>query len=172
MMVPIWLCEMSSLIAALQSQHHVTNTPRMQGAHTVSASVLHDSAHTHRRSAFQQRPGHNGVGSRDGLAATSDGEDAVVNALDDLADAGFHASLVAQVCDVLPAFPNDDARFLGRDNRPQGQLGLSILLVRLGRRLSVRAQARLVVTKIELVHGLGKVSPVGRDRILRRRHCG
>lgn len=164
---------MSNLIAA----GTVSSAPKKKKkhvrswlGHTVSAIVLDDPAHAHGGGAFQQRPRDDSVGSRDGLATARDGQDPVVNALHHLADAGLHAGFVAQIGNILPAFPDDHAGFLGGHDGPQRQLRLGILFVRLGRRLAVRAQARLVFAEPELVHSLGQVGPIGRDWILRCRH--
>jgi hypothetical protein len=62
-----------------------------------------------------------------------------VNALDDLADTSAHASLVAQVSNVLACLAYDDAGLLRRDNGAQGELRVGVLL------LSARSDVGLAV---------------------------
>lgn len=138
--------------------------------HTVSAIVLDDPSHAHGRSAVQQSPGDDGVRSGDGLASARDGQYPVVHALHDLANTSFHACFIAQVGDVLAAFPNNDTSFLGRHNCPQGQQRLCILFISLWRRIPVRPKAGLIVTELKLIHRLGEVSAIGRNLVLRGRH--
>ncbi len=153
-----------SRLAKLQGQ-------RGSWDHTVSAVALDHSAHTHGGGALEERAGNDGVGPGDGIAAARDGQNTVVDALDNLADARLDARLVAQVGHVLSAFPNDDAGLLGRDDGAQRQLCLGIFLVSLGRRLSVRAKAGLIA-EVELVEGVAQVGAVGREGVLRSRHFG
>ena len=49
------------------------------------------------------------------LSISSDSEDSVVDALDDLADASLNVGLLPDVSDVLAALSDDDARILGAD---------------------------------------------------------
>jgi putative cofactor-binding repeat protein len=60
-----------------------------------------------------------------------------VDALDDLADAGTHASFVAQVGHVLAGLANDDACLFGRDNGTERDLRVGILLLGPGRYVAV-----------------------------------
>jgi hypothetical protein len=62
-----------------------------------------------------------------------------VDALDHLAHASTHSSLVAQVCNVLARLSDDHASLLGRDNGTERQLRLGVLL------LSARRDITLVV---------------------------
>jgi len=94
-----------------------------------------------------------------------------VHALHHLAHAGLDAGLVAQVGHVLATLADDDTGFLGRDDGAQGELGLGVLLIRLGGRLAVRAQARLIVAHLQAVHGVAEVCAIGRNCVLHRRHC-
>lgn len=80
-----------------------------------------------------------------------------MHTLHDLANASFNPSLVSQVGDILPALADDHASFFRGDNCSKGQLGLSIFLICLRRRLSVWAEARLIVVEPDLVHGLHQV---------------
>jgi len=137
----------------------------------MSSIVLNDSTHADCGSAFEQSSCHNGVGPRDSIAATSNGQDAIVNALHDFADAGLDASLLAQIGDVLSALSDDDTGLLGWDERAQSQLRLGVLFVRLGCRLAIGAKARLIVIDVHMTNGISEFSPiVGRMGVLRRRH--
>jgi hypothetical protein len=51
-----------------------------------------------------------------------------MNTLNDLADTGAHASLVAQVSNVLARLANNDTGLLGRNNGSQGELRLGVFL--------------------------------------------
>lgn len=51
-----------------------------------------------------------------------------MDTLDDLADAGAHTSLVAQVSDVLARLAYDYSGLLGRNNGSEGELRLGVLL--------------------------------------------
>lgn len=85
-----------------------------------------------------------------------------MDALDDLAHTSLDASLVTQVGNVLATLTNDHAGLLGRHDSSQGQLRLRILLVGLGRRLSVRSKAGFVVVEVELVQGVIQLTAIGR----------
>jgi hypothetical protein len=97
--------------------------------HAVSGNY---TTHAQRRCALQERLGHSTIGSGDGLASASNGQDTVMDTLDNLANTSFDASFIAQIGDVLATFANDDAGLLGRHNGSQSQLGLGVFLVRLG----------------------------------------
>ncbi len=136
----------------------------------MSAVALDDAAHAHGRGTLEESAGNDGVGSGDGVAFTGDGEDAIMDALNDLADTGFHTSLVTEVSDVLAAFSNDDTSLLGGDDGAERQLGLSVFLVRLRGGLPVRAKALL---HLELIHGIDDIVSVGGKDFLRVGHlCG
>lgn len=155
-----------------QGQQNITSWRRAlkKGDHTVRAVALDHPAHAQGGSALEERAGDDGVGPGDGLAAARNGQNTVVDALDNLADARLDACLVAQIGHVLAAFPNDDARLLGRDNGAQRQLCLGIFFIGLGRGLSVGAKAGLI--EVELVEGVAQVGAVVRKGVLRGRHCG
>lgn len=120
-------------------------TMRAGGQHTVSAVVLNNSAHTDRGSTLDEGSSDDGVGARNRIASAGDGENSVVNALNDLTDAGLDTGLVTEIGNVLSALADDDASLLGGDNSSQGQLSLSILLVGLGSGLAIGAEKRLVM---------------------------
>jgi hypothetical protein len=93
----------------------------------MSAVGADDTAHAHGRGAFEQALSNQAICLGDAREATSDGQDAVVDALNNLADAGAHTSLIAQVSDVLARLADDDSGLLGRDNGTQGELRLGVL---------------------------------------------
>src|SRR5690242_19457604 len=95
----------------------------------MSAIAADNTAHSHGRRALEQTLGNKTVRLGDARQAAGDGEYAIVNACDNLADTGAYARLVAQVSDVLACLANDDAGFLGRDDRAEGELRLGILLL-------------------------------------------
>lgn len=138
---------------------------------TVGAVVLDDAAHADGGSALEERVGDDGVGARHGIASAGDGEDTVVDALDDLADASLDARLVPQVGDVLAALADDDAGFLGGDDCAEGELGLGVLLVRSRGRLAIGAEAGLAVVELELVQRVEDVA-VGGEGVLSGGHDG
>lgn len=134
---------------------------------TVSPIVLNNASHTHGRGAFEKSARDNGVGLRDSLAAASDGQDAVVDALNNLADASLDASLISEVGNVLATLADDDAGFLGGDDGAESQLSLGVLLVRLRGGFAIRTEA---VVKLEIVQRVDEVSAAGLEDMLRSRH--
>ena len=93
-----------------------------------------------------------------------------MDALDDFADTGLHARLIAQVGNILAALSNDDTCLLGRHNCSQCQVRRGILLICLGCRLSVWTKAGFILIQLELVERIGKVTAIGRNRVLNCRH--
>lgn len=136
----------------------------------MRAVAREDAAHAHGRCTFQQCAGDNHVRLRDGVASTSDGQDAVVNALHDLADSSLDSSLIAQLGDILATLADDDTSFFGGYDGAQSQLGLSILLVGSRRRFSVGSESRLAVVELNTVQADSKVVSVGRKVVLVGRH--
>jgi hypothetical protein len=94
----------------------------------VSVGVCDDTAHAHLRRALDQAVGDKAIGVGNGSERASDGKNAVVNARDDLANAGADSGLVAKVGDVLASLANDHAGFFGGDDSAQSNLGLVVLL--------------------------------------------
>ena len=131
---------------------------------TVSTIVGDDAAHAHSRGAFEKSASNNGVSTRDGIAATSDGEDSIMDALNDLANTSLDASLVAEVGNILATLADDDTCFLGRDDGTQSQLSLGVLLVRLRGRFAIGAEA---VLHFQVVQRVDDIAVVRHD-ILRR----
>lgn len=129
-----------------------------------------DAAHAHGRCTFQQCAGDNHVRLRDGVASTSDGQNAVVNALHDLAYTGLDSSLVAQLGDVLATLADDNTGFFGRHNSAQSQLSLGVLLVGPRRRFSIRSESGLAVLELDAIQADSKVFSVGRKLVLVGRH--
>lgn len=110
------------------------------------------------------------ISLRDGLASAGDGEDPVVNTLDNLADASLHTSLVSEISDVLASLANDHTGLLGGNDGTKGKLGLGVLLFSAGSRLAIGTESGLSVIDLELVKRTDKVIAVGRDGVLRGRH--
>lgn len=135
---------------------------------TVSTVVGDDAAHAHSRGAFEKSTSNNGISTRDGIAATGDGEDSIMDALNDLANTSLDASLVTEVGNVLATLADDDTCFLRRDDGTQSELSLGVLLVRLRGRFAVGAKA---VLQFQVVQGVDDVAIVGHD-ILRRHGKG
>lgn len=129
-----------------------------------------DAAHAHGRCTLQQCASDNHVRLRDGVASTSDGQNAVVNALHDLAYSGLDSSLVAQLGDILATLADDHTGFFGGHNSAQSQLGLGILLVGPRRRFSIRSESGLAVIELDAVQTDRKVVSVGREVVLVGRH--
>lgn len=133
----------------------------------MSPIALDHASHTHSRGTLQQSASDNGVGTRDSVATASDGQNTVVNTLNDFANTGLDTCLISKIGDVLATLANNDTGFLGRDNCTKGELGLSVLLFRLRGRLAVRSEA---VIHSELIHLIEDVTTVAGDGILRGRH--
>jgi hypothetical protein len=111
----------------------------------VSVGVCDDTAHAHLRRALDQAVGNKAIGIGNRSERASDGENAVVNARDDLANAGADSGLVAKVGDVLASLANDHAGFLGGDDSAQSDLSLVVLL------LGARVLSTIGVEGAELV---------------------
>lgn len=129
----------------------------------MSSVVLDDTTHTDDGCALKEGSGNNGVCARNGIAAAGDGEDSVMDALNNLADASLYAGLITEISDVLAALSNDDTGFLGGNNGAQGQLSLGIFFVRLRGELAVGAES---LVHLQLVHGVDDVAAIGRKDIL------
>lgn len=132
----------------------------------MSSIALDDAAHAHGRGTLEEGTRDNGISAGNGVAATGNGEDTIMDTLDDLADAGLDSSLVAEVGDILAGLANDDASLLGGDNSAERQLSLSVFLVRLRGGFAIRAEA---VVHLELIHGVEELVAVG-GKHFRRRH--
>lgn len=134
----------------------------------MSAVALDDTTHSDGGRTFEESSSNDGISPRDGITATSDGENSIMDTLNDLADAGFHTGLVTKVSNVLAALSNNDTRFLGGNNGTQGHLSLSIFLVRLRGELPVGAESFVHFQLIQRVHD---IAASGRKQILRRHDC-
>jgi hypothetical protein len=113
----------------------------------VSVGVGGDTAHTELGNALEQAIGNVTVGGSDSIQRAENGQDAVVDAGDDLADAGADTGLVTELGDVLASFSNNDACFLRGDDSSQSELGEGILVVGAGWGVFV------VVFEVETVEG-------------------
>lgn len=113
---------------------------------TVGARRAYNASHAHLGCTFDQAVCHQAI--RIGYAAqrTSDGQNAIVHAGDDLTDARPDAGLVSEVCDILAGLANDDASLLGSDNGTEGELCLGVLLF-----------CALVVVSAEVAYLIGEM---------------
>jgi hypothetical protein len=97
--------------------------------HTVGSISADNAAHAHCRCAVKQTFGNQAVRLGNTRQAAGDGQNTVVDALDDLADSSADASLIAQISNVLASLAYDDTRLFRRDNGTQGELRLGVLLL-------------------------------------------
>lgn len=110
----------------------------------MSAARVDDPAHAHSRGALKKTLGNEVVGLCDAAERARHGEDAIMDARDDLADAGADTSLVAEAGDILTGLADDDTGFFGGDNGAQGQLRLGVFFFGPGSRLAVRVSGKPV----------------------------
>lgn len=82
----------------------------------MSAIVGHDSAHAHRRRAFEQSLCHDGICLGDASERPRDCKDAIVHALHHLAHTSLDPSFFAKICNVFARLADDDSRLPGRDD--------------------------------------------------------
>lgn len=136
----------------------------------MSSVVLNDATHAHLGSTFDQRLADLLVRASNAIAASRNCEDAVMDALHNLGDAGLHTSVVPQIGHILASLANDDARLLGRHNRPHRELSRRVLFVRLGGRAAVRADVGIRVMHLEILKVVGKVVAARLRGVLRRSH--
>lgn len=61
----------------------------------------------------------------------SDGQDTIVDTLDNLGDTSLDAGLIAEISNVLTGLANDDTSLLGRDEGTERQGSCSIVLLAL-----------------------------------------
>lgn len=76
--------------------------------------------------SLKQETGNLSVRAGDLLSITRSAEDTVLDAWNDLGDAGFDARGVSDVRDCGSAFADDDTGFLGADERTEGELMLVV----------------------------------------------
>ena len=124
---------------------------------TMSAGGGDNTAHSHHWGTLKESLGDNGVGLRDSIASTGDGEDTVVDTLDNLADTSLDASLIAEVSNVLASLSDNDTSLLGGDNGAEGQLSLGVLLLSLWGWLSIWAKTLAVGTDVQALHVIGNI---------------
>ena len=113
----------------------------------MSVGVRGDTAHAQLGDTLEQTVGDMAVGSGNSVQRAENGQDAIVDTGDDLADAGADTSLVTEFGDVLTSFSNNDACFLRGDDSSQSKLSEGILVVGAGRCIFV------VVFEVETVEG-------------------
>lgn len=132
---------------------------------TMSAVGANDAAHAHGRRALEQALGSQTVRLGDAREAARYRKDTVVDALDNLADAGAHTSLIAKVSDILASLAYDDAGFLGRDNGSERELRLGVLFFGARNHLALAVHVKaveLVVDTAGILAGLGLLGRHGR----------
>lgn len=133
---------------------------------TVSVLGRDDATHANSWGAFEKGPSDNSVRLGDGVAATGNGQDAVMNTLDNLANSGLDASLITEIGDVLAALANDHTSLLGGHDSSQSKSGLGVFFVGSGSRLAIGAEALLVVVDVEVIESLFDAAAVGGNGVL------
>ena len=116
-----------------------------------------DASHTHLWSTFEKAFANDRVGLGDLVEATSDGQDAVVDSLYNLADTRLYACLVSQVGNILSRLANDYARFFRGNNRTKGHLRLCVFFI------SARALFSISIASIK-THTIHRVSETAKVR--------
>ena len=124
---------------------------------TVSAGSGDKATHSHHWSTLKESLGDDGVGLGNSITSSRDGENTVVDTLDNLGDTGLDTSLITEVGNILATLSNDNAGLLGGDNGAEGQLSLSILLLSLWGWLSVWTKALAVSTDVQAVHVVSEI---------------
>lgn len=129
-----------------------------------------DATHANRRGAFEKGASDSSVRLGDSIAATGNGQDTVVDTLDNLANTGLDASFVTEVGNVLAALANDHTSFLGRHDGSQGKGGLGVFFVGSGSGLAIGTEASLTVIDVEVIEVLLDAATVGGNGVLAGRH--
>ena len=130
----------------------------------MSVGVGNNTTHAHLRCALDQTVRNKAIGISDGSERSSDSEDTVVNAGDNLADASANTSLVAKVGDVLAGLANDHTGLLGSDDGTESELGLVVLL------LGARVLSTVSVERAKLVGDVVDTAVNGRRLDVLGRH--
>lgn len=89
---------------------------------------IDETTHAHLWCTIEQRLGDLAVGASDIVKRSSDGENTIVNTLNDLADSSADLCLLAEVCNIPALLADNDTCFLGGDNGSHGQ-GLGGILL-------------------------------------------
>lgn len=131
---------------------------------TVSVGVGDDTTHAHLGCALDEAVRDKAVSISNGCERSSNGEDTVVDARDNLADASANTGLVAKVGDVLAGLANDHTSLLGSDDRAESELSLVVLL------LSARVLGAVGVERAKLVGDVVYTAVNGRRLNVLGRH--
>ena len=131
---------------------------------TVSVGVGDYTTHAHLGCALDQAVRDKAISISNGCEGSSNGEDTVVDAGDDLADASANTSLVAKVGDVLAGLANDHTGFLGSDDGAESELSLVVLL------LGARVLGAVGVERAKLVGDVVDTAVNGRRLNVLGRH--
>lgn len=86
----------------------------------------YDAAHANLRSTLEKSVCNEAISLSNAIQWTSNSEDAVVDAWDNLADSSSHTSLVTEISDVLASLADDDTGFLGRNDGAESELCLGV----------------------------------------------
>lgn len=131
----------------------------------MSSVVGDDTSHSHGRGTFQQSLCDDGISLGGALQSSSDGQDTVMNTLNNLAHASLDSGLITEVSDVLATFADNDTSFLGGHDGADGQNSLRIFFLGLGDSIGIAlTDVQSVETIIDSFFGRA------RDGILRSRH--
>jgi hypothetical protein len=130
----------------------------------VSVGVGDDTTHAHLGSALDQAVRDEAVSISNGCERSSNGEDTIVDAGDNLADASANTSLVAKVGDVLSGLANDHTSFLGSDDGTESELSLVVLF------LGARVLGAVGVERAKLVGDVVNTAVNGRRLDVLGRH--
>lgn len=131
---------------------------------TVSVGVGDDTTHAHLGCALDQAVRNKAVSVSNGCERSSDSEDTVVDAGNNLADTSANTSLVAKVGDVLAGLANDHTGFLGSDDGTESELSLVVLF------LGARVLGTIGVERAKLVGDVVNTAVDGRRLDVLGRH--
>ncbi len=122
----------------------------------MSTVGIDDTPHSHLGCTVEQSSRDDTVGLGYTAELTRHGENAIVHPRHNLAHTSTDASLITEIGDILAGLADDDASLLGRDDRAQGQLSLSIFLF--GTRGSVAVGPAGMIVRIRSAIGVRDVA--------------
>lgn len=94
----------------------------------MRAVGIDETAHAHLGCTVEERLGDLAIGASDIVERPSNGENTVMNTLNDLADSSADLGLLAEICNIPALLSNYDTGLLGRDDGTHGQGLCGILL--------------------------------------------
>lgn len=154
-------------LATDDGTHLVVGDKELDSVGSVSGN---NTTHSHHWSTLNESLGDNGIGLGDGIATTRDGQDAVVDTLDDLGDTGLDASLIAKVGNVLASLADDNTSLLGGDDGTESELLLGVLLISLWGEVSIWTHAVTLLADVEVGEAVSNVADWLLSLLLGR-HC-